>query len=64
MSAHFSSSDLRMLADALDCLTGVTTKMGVSIESYGTSYLTMNDHVMRMHWDDARYVIEIPDETY
>ncbi|MDX3026727.1 hypothetical protein [Streptomyces scabiei] len=73
MSALFSAADLRTLADALDSLTETSARTGVIVRDYSDGHITMNDHVIRLRWEDSeepgtlaqptsgRYVIEFPD---
>jgi hypothetical protein len=75
MAARFTAEDLRVLADALDQMTAMTQATGVILWGYGDGHVTLQDHVMRLSWQDderpeqwdgkrpGRYAVEIPDET-
>jgi hypothetical protein len=50
MAAHFSSADLRRLADALDAMAQMSADTGVTITAYSDTQITINDHVIRIEW--------------
>lgn len=69
MSANFSSDELRRLAAALDAMADMTRETGVAITSYDDSRITINDHIIRIPWQEpsgdepGRYVAEWPEIT-
>ncbi|MFJ2717423.1 hypothetical protein [Streptomyces sp. NPDC087437] len=69
MAANMSSADLRQLADALDAMAEMSNTTGVTITSYSDTQITIDDHVIRVHWHQAdgdqpgRYTAEWPDEA-
>lgn len=65
MSADFTASDLRRLADSLDDLAKMTSTTRVTVSAYTGSYLEANDHQIRIAWDQEKslYTAEWPDST-
>lgn len=67
MSANFTSGDLRRLADALDAMAEMSTATGVTVTAYSDTQITINDHVIRISWQEAdgeqsgRYLAEWPE---
>ncbi|WP_435173282.1 hypothetical protein [Actinacidiphila sp. bgisy145] len=65
------SSDLRALADALDCLHQTTTQTRVIIDGYSDTQVTFRDSVLRLTWEptkgsandmpEGRYVVQFED---
>lgn len=55
---NLTAEQLRDLGYALDALTDVTTKYGVSLTPHSRLELGVGDSVLHASWDGSAYVID------